>query len=413
MTLRARTVRVDDDIDPLLAADDGVVWLHDGAALAGRGIACRVDIPAHRRSDAAALVHAALHAMDVDDELGRRGSGPLAFAALPFALDVGASFVVPALSVGRDRDGERWVTWVGEGPAPDDHALRASVLAWVSDAGAPGASPRRFDIEAARDADDWCASVATVRDRIRDGEARKVVMAREIVVQADRPIPRRRVLQRLHAAYPTCYVFALPTLVGASPELLVSRRGDVVRAQPMAGTARRSPDPQTDARLAAALFASEKDRVEHQITIDMVHDTLLPWCSYLDARAEPEVVSVANVHHLATEVQGRLSRPSPSVLDLVAALHPTPAVCGEPRDAALRLIAAHEQMDRGAYAGAVGWVDRDGNGEFAVGVRSAEIVGDRARLFAGGGVVAHSDPMSELEESRVKFETMLGAIVRP
>jgi menaquinone-specific isochorismate synthase len=145
----------------------------------------------------------------------------------------------------------------------------------------------------------------------------------------------------------------------------------------------------------------------------MAHDTLLPWCSYLDAETDPSVVGVANVHHLATAVVGRLSHPLPSVLDLVHALHPTPAVCGDPRDVAAELIRRHERMDRGAYAAPVGWVDRHGNGEFAVGVRSAEIIGNDARLFAGVGVVADSDPTAELEETRVKLQAMLGALIRP
>jgi isochorismate synthase len=218
------------------------------------------------------------------------------------------------------------------------------------------------------------------------------------------------VLRRLHDAYPTCFVFSLPRLVGASPELLVSRHDDVVRSEPMAGTTRRSPDPTVDAALAAELLASHKDRIEHQITIDMAHDTLLPWCSYLDAEAEPHVVGVANVHHLATAVEGRLSRPLPSVLELVHALHPTPAVCGDPREVASQLIAKYERLDRGCYAAPVGWVDAQGNGEFAVGVRSAEILGAEARLFAGVGVVADSDPEAELAETRVKLQAMLGAI---
>ena len=205
----------------------------------------------------------------------------------------------------------------------------------------------------------------------------------------------------------------MPTLTGASPELLVARSGDLVRSQPMAGTTGRSPDPIADARLAASLLASHKDRIEHQITIDMVHDTLLSWCSYLDAETDPQVVSLANLHHLATRVEGRLSHPLPSVLELVAALHPTPAVGGDPRGAALGLIAQHEQFDRGSYAAPVGWIDHRGNGEFAVGVRSAEIRDNTARLFAGVGVVADSDPEAELEETRVKLEVMLGAIVRP
>jgi isochorismate synthase EntC len=191
----------------------------------------------------------------------------------------------------------------------------------------------------------------------------------------------------------------------------VSRAGDVVRAQPMAGTAPRSADPTTDARLAAGLLASTKDQAEHRHTIDMVHDTLLPYCSYLDEEAEPSVVAMANVQHLATRLEGRLSAPAASVVELMAALHPTPAVGGWPTDAALALIDAHEGLDRGRYAGPVGWVDAGGNGEWAVGIRSAELSGTTARVFAGVGVVADSDPAAELDETRAKLQAVLSALV--
>ena len=145
----------------------------------------------------------------------------------------------------------------------------------------------------------------------------------------------------------------------------------------------------------------------------MVHDTLLPWCSYLDYEAEPSIVPVANVQHLATMVEGRLSSPAPSVLELVRRLHPTPAVCGSPRDEALAFIRAHEGFDRGRYAGAVGWVDSRGNGTWAVSVRCADIDGPVARVCAGNGIVADSDPVTELAETRAKLQALLSALVRP
>ena len=193
----------------------------------------------------------------------------------------------------------------------------------------------------------------------------------------------------------------------------MSRTGDTVRAHPMAGTTPRGGDPTTDARLAASLLASTKDREEHQITIDMVWDTLLPFSSYVDSEPEPSIVAVANVQHLATMVEGRLSHPPASVLELVAALHPTPAVAGWPLAPALEYIAAHEGIDRDRYAGAVGWVDAAGNGTWAVAIRSAIVEGTTARLFAGVGVVADSDPAAELAETEAKFQAVLSAIVRP
>jgi menaquinone-specific isochorismate synthase len=191
--------------------------------------------------------------------------------------------------------------------------------------------------------------------------------------------------------------------------------GEIVRSHPLAGTAPRTGDPTTDARLAAELIASMKNQVEHRVVIDVVHDALLPWCSYLDWEPEPSIVAVANVQHLGTLVEGRLSQPGPNVLELARALSPTPALGGHPRREALELIAAVEGLDRGRYGGAVGWVDAEGNGTWAVSIRCAEISADRctARLFAGGGIVAESDPLAELAETQAKLQAMLGALVRP
>jgi menaquinone-specific isochorismate synthase len=239
------------------------------------------------------------------------------------------------------------------------------------------------------------------------------VLARELCIEMSEEIDVVGVLARLRSSFPSSFVYSVDGMIGASPELLVSRSGDVVRSHPLAGTAPRSGDPAVDARIANALVASTKDQLEHRLTIDMVHDTLLPWCSYLDEEAEPSIVAVANVQHLGTLVEGRLSKPLPSVLDLVRALHPTPAVGGHPRADALALIDELEELDRGRYAGAVGWVDADGNGRWAVALRCAQISGSSARLYAGVGVVRDSDPDAELAETQAKFAAMLGALMRP
>ena len=409
--LVATTTRLDEDVDVLTwAGDAGLLFESTDHALAGRGEVLRVPLPtgAARPAGTAEVVADALAGIEVVDEVGRPGSGPVAFAALPFDDDAPASAVVPRLVVGRAADGTRWLTRTGPAgatPEGDDHLALGER--------APGPGPSRFDVSSTRAPEEWCAAVAAARDRIRSGELTKVVLAREVVVEADGAISPVEVLGRLRAAYPSAYRFSVEGFVGASPELLVSRMGDIVRSQPMAGTAPRSGDPTADARLAASLLASAKDLSEHRITIDAVLDTLLPFCSYVDAEAEPSVVAVANVQHLATLVHGRLSSPAASALTLATALHPTPAVGGEPRQVALAVRAELEQLDRGRYAGPVGWVDAAGNGTFAVAVRSAELDGRRARVFAGNGVVADSDPAAELAETRAKLLAMLTAIVRP
>lgn len=403
--LVARTRRIDADVDLLaVAGTSGIVFEKGADGLAGRGEALRIEIP---RLDAEQLarVQSTLAAVEVDDEVDRPGTGAVAFATLPFDPDAAAAFVVPEVVVGRSADGTRWRTTIGAGAGRPDPEL-------VPD---PVDEPRptRFEVSAVQDVDAWMATVADATKRIDAGDFDKVVLAREVRVTADVELPRLALLQRLRRTFPGCFTFAVGNLVGASPELLVSRAGDTVRAHPMAGTIPRGGDPTTDARMAATLLASAKDRGEHQITIDMVWETLLPFSSYVDSEPEPSIVAVANVQHLATLVEGRLSHPPASVLELVAALHPTPAVAGWPVRPALEYIAAHEGIDRDRYAGPVGWVDGAGNGTWAVGIRSAIVEGTTARLFAGVGVVADSDPAAELAETEAKFQAVLSAIVRP
>lgn len=399
--LVARTRRVDGDLDlAAFAGHDGVLFVRDDVGLAGRGVALRG--PADE-------VVGALAAMAVDDEVGVPGCGPVAFGALPFQPGAAVELVVPAQVVGRDPDGTRWVTAVGAAPLPDGPARPLNGTGGLVEP----ALPSRFEVASSRPPGDWCDAVAAATARIRAGELDKVVLAREVVVTADAPIPVDHLVARLRSAYPGCFLYSIDGFVGASPELLVSRHGDIVRAQPMAGTAPRRGDPAADARLAASLFASPTYRHEHQVTIDMVHDTLLAFCSYLDYEAEPSVVALANVAHLATTVEGRLSQPPASVLELVAALHPTPAVCGRPQAAALAVIAELEGLDRGRYCGTVGWVDAHGNGQWAISIRCAEVSGPVARLYGGNGIVADSVPSVELAETRAKLQAVLEALVRP
>jgi menaquinone-specific isochorismate synthase len=259
------------------------------------------------------------------------------------------------------------------------------------------------------------AAVDAAREAVARGDLDKVVIARDVVIEASEPIDIAALTNRLRQSFGSSYRYVIDGLVGASPELLLERVGENVSSHPLAGTTPRTGDPVTDEHLAQELIASAKNQIEHRIVIDAVHDTLLPHCSYLDWEEQPSIVPVANVQHLGTLMSGKLSEPYLHILDGVRMLAPTPALGGAPRAPALALIARHEGMDRGRYGGAVGWFDRHGNGTFAVTIRCAEISADglRARLFAGGGIVAESEPHAELAETQAKLQAMLAAIVRP
>jgi isochorismate synthase len=258
------------------------------------------------------------------------------------------------------------------------------------------------------------AAVAEAVERIGRAELRKVVLARTIEVDAGRPLDPKTLAHRLRAVDPDAYVFAAPTddgvIVGASPELLVSRRGREVRSNPLAGSAPRSGDPEEDRASAEALAASTKDQEEHVIVVEAVAEILAPFCEELTWDPEPVLRETPNVWHLSTSFQGILRDPAPTAVDLVAALHPTPAIAGTPTDAALAVIEELEPFDRGRYAGPVGWVDANGDGEWAIALRCAELRGDRAILFAGAGIVAGSDPSLELDETERKFRAFLDAL---
>lgn len=254
-------------------------------------------------------------------------------------------------------------------------------------------------------------------------ELEKVVLSRSMQFTSRKPVPIPQLLRNLARRHSNGYIFAvdLPTvlskgerkqrtLIGASPELLVSRQGLKVIANPLAGSRARSEDPAEDRRRAAKLFKSAKDRHEHAVVVEAVAAALRPYCRDLEVPAEPSLVQTETLWHLSTRIVGELKDVSISSLQLAAALHPTPAVCGTPTDLAKAAIRALEPFDRGYYTGMVGWMDADGNGEWVVAIRCAEVEDRVLRLFAGAGIVVGSIPEEELEETSVKFKTMLHAL---
>jgi len=376
-----------------IAADDGVLFVRGGHGVAGCGEAARVD------ADAASDL---LASIQHDSTVER--AAPLALGGIPFRPGTAAQLLIPAVTVVK-RDGNAWVT------ALDG----ADVEAALASPREPEPAAPSWTIEPMVEIAHYLDAVAQARDAVRAGTLTKAVIARPIEVTADGPISIHSVLRRLKSTFSSSYRFSMDGFVGASPELLVEVEGAVIRSNPLAGTTPRTGDVDNDARLAADLQASAKNQIEHRVVIDDVHDRLLPYVSYLDWEPEPSVVTVANVQHLGTRMEGMLSQPGPSVVELVRALSPTPALGGHPRDAALDLIGKVEGFDRGRYGGAVGWVDARGDGTWAVAIRCAEFRADRrsARLVAGGGIVADSEPLAELAETQAKFQAMLSAIIRP
>ncbi len=275
-------------------------------------------------------------------------------------------------------------------------------------------APQLRYADGALDPASWCAAVADAVRRIEAGDLAKVVLARDLLVAADVPLDPRRLLGRLAARFPDCWTFAVDGLLGATPELLLRRTGRRLSARVLAGTAPRGAGSE-DARLADALLHSAKDRAEHRLAVDSLVAALRPYCTDLGVPAEPGLLTLANVRHLATDVTATQRRRGAAgtadLLDLIGAVHPTAAVGGTPTDRATALIGELEAMDRGRYAGPVGWLDARGDGEFGLALRCAELTGPTtARLFAGCGIVAGSDPAAELAETQAKFAAFRAAL---
>jgi menaquinone-specific isochorismate synthase len=412
--LVVRTVAVEDpgDLVAGLPHAKAVAWIRHGDGLAGWGEAARVTIPAgeDRFTAGEKWLRELFDGAEVTDEVGLPGCGPVAFGSFTFdpASD-GSVLVVPAVLVGRS-DGRSWLTTIGDQRA----ALASSV---------PAAAPTGIRWhDGSLTAPQWQHAVSAAVARIQAGDLSKAVLARDLYAAASDDIDVRVLLARLAARYPDCWTFSCAGLTGATPELYIRRVGAEVRSLVLAGTTPRGASPAEDRALGAALLASAKDVEEHQYAVADVRRALEPLCDRLHIDDQPWLLHLANLQHLATSVTGRLAGPRPaetaagafgeyaSALALAAALHPTAAVCGTPTGAALELIRELEGMDRGRYAGPVGWVDARGNGEWGIALRCAELDGPRARLFAGCGIVADSDPVAELAETQVKFRPMQDAL---
>jgi menaquinone-specific isochorismate synthase len=431
--LQILTVRIDDDRPLLdLVTVDGstpTVYVRDGDGFVATGVVARPEVPA--RAGRLAAVDEVLRrlatAAGVIDDVGLPGTSGLAFGS--FTFDPGRSgsvFVVPREIIGR-RHGVTWRTRI---TSSDEQIPSTSpvLLDWptaaastkdagISEApedsrGATSRSRPRFAGSSLKD-EDWLAAVAHAVRGIEDGALEKIVLARDRQLWARTPFDVRAVLRALATRFPSCTTFHVEGLVGASPELLLAREGGIARSEVLAGTTARSRDRSEDEVFGTALMASAKDRREHEVAATSAR-VAFEALRLQVTRDGPSLLRLDNVQHLASRLVAhapddapRGSTGLPRSLLLVEALHPTAAVGGWPRAGALELIAQLEGLDRGRYAGPVGWTSFDGDGDWSIALRCAEIDGDRARLFAGAGVVRGSRPADELRETQLKLRAML------
>ncbi|WP_122262844.1 isochorismate synthase [Ornithinimicrobium cerasi] len=424
--LRVRSVAVDvtgdlltripDEVDPR----EVVTWLREGDGLVGWGTVASVSTSGvDRFEDAERWWEALRDAAAVEDEVRLPGSGLVAFGSFAFAAGSTDPSVltVPRVLMGR-RDGLAWVTQVvteGE-PWPPDHP--AELLGRSNPM--LGTLDPLVETEGSVPAAAWPGVISRAVERIDAGEVEKVVLARDVVVRhrEGRVVRLAPVLERLEKRYAATWTFAVAGLVGATPEMLVRLQAGRARSRVLAGTIRRSngiplpPEPAqgpNDPRLH--LVTSTKDLDEHAFAVRSVSAALAPHCSELHVPEAPYVLELPDVYHLASDLTGTMASGATS-LRLAAALHPTAAVCGTPTEAAARVIGELEGMDRGRYAGPVGWMDGSGDGDWGIALRCGELSADRrsVRLFAGGGIVAASDPEAELAETEMKLTAMRHAL---
>jgi len=411
--LVARTVTIDDPgaLLPLLpetiGPDQVSSWVRHGEGLVGwgRALELRTSGPG-RFAQAQAWWRSVVDHSVVRDDVHLPGTGPVAFGSFSFSADspAGAMLVVPEVLVGR-RGSRWWMTTIGV----DSHlpgGLAPSVAS-------PPVAPLDVTFaDGALSGAQWSTVVARAVERINAGELDKVVLARDLAVNASSAIDPRWLLRRLAERYDNTWVFAVDGLVGATPELLVRLEKGLVTSRVLAGTIRRTGDDEHDLALAASLARSSKDLEEHEYAVRSVAEALTPHCSSINVPESPFVLHLSNVMHLATDVAGVLTDGATS-LALAASLHPSAAVCGTPTPVAATAIRELEQMDRARYAGPVGWMDSAGDGEWGIALRCGALDAadpKRIRLFAGCGVVAGSDPDSELAESDAKFVPMRDAL---
>ena len=385
----------------LLPARDGLSWVRGGQGLVGWGVYAKTTVRGpHRFRDARQWWHQQLATLSVTNTLNISGTGPILFTSFSFDENEESVLVIPEIVVGA-RSGLSWMTWIGDKAQPYLPKKAPDLL-----------HPEFTWRDGSLSPNEWMSRVATAIGEIEVGELEKVVLARDLVAVTDNDIDARPLLNNLSQNYPATWTFAVDNLIGATPELLLRLSRGMVTSRVLAGTISKTGDDDKDLALAASLARSSKDLEEHEYAVRSVADALEPFCTSTNVPESPFVLHLANVMHLATDVTGALieSKADVDAFSLLSRLHPSAAVCGTPTHIAMQAISSLEGMNRGRYAGPVGWIDAQGDGELGIALRCGEIQGSSIRIFAGCGIVSGSNPEKELNESNAKFAPMRSAL---
>jgi menaquinone-specific isochorismate synthase len=386
----------------LLPAGEQFTWVRGGEGLVGWGVHASTTVSGRDRfEDARKWWHQQLETFSISNSVHGSGTGPVLFTSFSFDRNQESVLVIPKIIVGQ-KGANSWITWIGSDAQPQ-LAETAAALA-----------PSTFAFsDGTLSADEWKKRVTEVINRVNSNGVDKVVLARDIVANSDSEIDARPILKKLSSEYPSTWVFSVDGLVGATPELLLRLSRGMVTSRVLAGTIPKTGDDGKDLALAASLARSSKDLEEHEYAVRSVADALDPFCSSTNVPESPFVLHLANVMHLATDVTGALieSKQHIDAFSLLKNLHPSAAVCGTPRNLAFDVIDEIEGMDRGRYAGPVGWIDASGDGELGIALRCGQITDRKIRIFAGCGIVAASNPEKEVEESNAKMIPMKSALL--
>ena len=378
-------------------------WVRSGDGLIGFGEYKRFEVKGENRfTDARTWWNQQLSEFMIKNNVHGSGTGPILFTSFSFDPNQPSILVIPEIILGQ-KNGKSWITWVGSSNQPDlSKVNNSSVSGHILWQG--GSISEQM----------WREKVGLAVTAIKSGQIEKIVLARDITAVSDVEINPRNLLQRLEIDYPSTWLFLIDGLIGATPELLIRLSKSLVTSRVLAGTIRKTGNEDRDLALAASLAKSSKDLEEHEHAVKSIADVLATFCSSTNIPESPFVLHLANVMHLATDVTGVLndSAKQADIFTLIAQLHPSAAVCGTPTNVSRKLITELEQMNRGRYAGPVGWIDAHGDGEIAIALRCGQLASDNKsiRIFAGCGIVAGSDPDNEFAESQAKLMPMRTAL---